>query len=79
MVNLLFHFTSIKKTKRVRSNYGKFEIEDPQDRQGSFEPKVVSKYQKYISQIERKIISKYARGITARQIPDQIEEIYGFE
>ncbi len=67
------------KTKRVRSNYGEFEIEVPQDRQSTFEPKVVAKRQKDISQIDQKIISMYARGMTTRQISDQIEEIYGFE
>lgn len=67
------------KTKRVRSNYGEFEIEVPQDRQSTFEPKVVAKRQKDISQINQKIISMYARGMTTRQISEQIEEIYGFE
>ena len=67
------------KTKRVRSNYGEFEIEVPQDRQSTFEPRVVAKRQKDISQIDQKIISMYARGMTTRQISDQIEEIYGFE
>ena len=67
------------KTKKVRSNYGEFELEVPQDRNGSFEPQVVKKRQKDISEIDQKIISMYARGLTTRQISDQIEEIYGFE
>ena len=67
------------KSKRVRSNYGEFEIEVPQDRQSTFEPKVVAKRQKDISQIDQKIISMYARGMTTSQISEQIEEIYGFE
>lgn len=67
------------KTKKVRSTYGEFELDVPQDRDGSFEPKVVKKRQKDISEIDQKIISMYARGMTTRQISDQIEEIYGFE
>ncbi|HHW95460.1 MAG TPA: IS256 family transposase [Mogibacterium sp.] len=67
------------KTKRVRSNYGEFEIDVPQDRNSSFEPQVVKKRQKDISGIDEKIISMYARGLTTRQISAQIEEIYGFE
>lgn len=67
------------KSKRVRSNYGEFEIDVPQDRQSTFEPKVVAKRQKDISQIDQKIISMYARGMTTSQISEQIEEIYGFE
>jgi transposase-like protein len=39
----------------------------------------VPKYGKDISAIEQKIISMYARGMSTRQISDQIEEIYGFE
>lgn len=67
------------KSKRVRSNYGEFEIDVPQDRNCSFEPQIVKKRQKDISEIDQKIISMYARGLTTRQISDQIEEIYGFE
>lgn len=67
------------KTKKVRSNYGEFEIDVPQDRNSTFEPKVVKKRQKDISEIDQKIISMYARGLTTRQISEQIEEIYGFE
>lgn len=67
------------KKKRVRGNYGEFEIDVPQDRNSTFEPQVVSKRQKDISDIDSKIISMYARGLTTRQISEQIEEIYGFE
>ncbi|HIW39909.1 MAG TPA: IS256 family transposase [Candidatus Eubacterium pullicola] len=67
------------KKKTVRSNYGEFQIDVPQDRQSSFEPKVVKKRQKDICGIDQKIISMYARGLTTRQISEQMEEIYGFE
>ena len=68
-----------KKTKKIRGNLGETEIEVPQDRDGTFEPKVVKKRQKDISGIEQKIISLYAKGMTTRQISDTIEDIYGFE
>ena len=68
-----------RKTKKIRGNFGKTEIEVPQDRDGSFEPKVVKKRQKDISGIEQKIISLYAKGMTTRQISETIEDIYGFE
>ena len=55
------------------------EIEVPQDREGTFEPQIVKKRQKDISAIEDKIISMYAKGMTTRQISEQIEDIYGFE
>ena len=68
-----------KKTKKIRGSFGETEIEVPQDRDGSFEPKVVKKRQKDISGIEQKIISLYAKGMTTRQISETIEDIYGFE
>lgn len=68
-----------KKTKKVRSKYREIEIAVPQDRDGTFEPKVVKKRQKDISGIEQKIISLYAKGMTTRQISETIEDIYGFE
>ncbi len=68
-----------KKTKKIRGNLGETEVEVPQDRDDSFEPKVVKKRQKDISGIEQKIISLYAKGMTTRQISDTIGDIYGFE
>lgn len=68
-----------KKSKSIRSTYGGMDIEVPQDRESSFEPQIVKKRQKDISSIEQKIIAMYAKGLTTRQISDQIEDIYGFE
>ena len=67
------------KPKNVRSKYGEFEVDVPQDRDSSFEPKVLPKRQKDISAIDDKIIAMYAKGMTTRQISDMIEDIYGFE
>lgn len=67
------------KTKQVNSSYGSMEIQVPQDRQSSFQPQVVKKRQKDISDIDHKIISMYAKGMTTRQISDTLEDIYGFE
>lgn len=67
------------KTKSVRSKYGEVQVEVPQDRESSFEPQIVRKRQKDISQIDNKIIAMYAKGLTTRQISEQIEDIYGFE
>ena len=68
-----------KKTKRIRGKYGEMNIDVPQDRKSSFEPRIVPKRKKDISAIEEKIISLYAKGMTTRQISDIIEDIYGFE
>ncbi len=70
---------SIFSQKQVNSRYGSMEIEVPQDRKSTFEPQVVKKRQKDISDIDQKIISMYAKGMTTRQISETIEDIYGFE
>lgn len=67
------------KSKTVRSKYGEFQVDVPQDRQSSFEPQVLPKRQKDISSIDDKIIALYAKGMTTRQISEMIEDIYGFE
>ncbi|WP_373215304.1 IS256 family transposase [Peptostreptococcus anaerobius] len=67
------------KSKKVRSSIGEFEIDVPQDRESQFEPKVIKKRQKDISEIEQKIINMYASGLTNKTIVEEIEDIYGFE
>ncbi len=67
------------KQKQVNSSYGSMTIDVPQDRKSTFEPQVVKKRQKDISDIDQKIISMYAKGMTTRQISDTLMDIYGFE
>ena len=67
------------KSKQVNSSYGSMEIAVPQDRKSTFEPQVVKKRQKDISDIDQKIISMYAKGMTTRQISETLDDIYGFE
>ena len=63
--------------KIVHSSQGDINLNVPRDRNGSFDPIVVEKGQKDISNIEHKIIRMYARGMSNKDIHDQIEEIYG--
>ena len=67
------------KKKNIRSSYGEFQVDVPQDRNSTFEPQILKKHQKDISEIDQKIISMYAKGMTTRQISETIEDIYGFE
>ena len=67
------------KTKQVNSSFGSMDIEVPQDRLSEFEPQVVKKRQKDISDIDRKIISMYAKGLSTKQISETLMDIYGFE
>ena len=67
------------KSKTVKSSIEEVELEAPQDRKSSFGPQVVKKDRKDISDIDHKIISMYAKGMTPRQISDTIEDIYVFD
>lgn len=66
-------------SKRITTSYGGMEIEVPQDRRSTLEPKVVKKRQKDNSEIVQKIISMYAKGRTTADIGDHILDIYGME
>ena len=65
--------------KTVRSELGPVELDIPRDRKGEFVPKIVPKYSRDISGIEEKVISLYARGMSTRDIHDQIKDLYGVE
>ena len=61
-------------SKTLKSSVGSVEIDVPRDRNGEFEPKVVPKYKRDISEIEDKIIAMYARGMSTREINEQIQD-----
>lgn len=65
--------------KNLKSEFGEFEFETPRDRNGKFEPQIVPKNKRDISRIEEKIISLYGRGLSIREINEQIQELYGIE
>lgn len=64
--------------KKVRSSYGEIDLNVPRDRKGEFEPELVKKQQTSISgDIEEKILSMYAKGMTTSDIETHIRDIYG--
>ena len=65
--------------KKLKSEFGEFDFETPRDRKGEFEPKIVPKNVRDVSGIEDKIISLYGRGLTTREINEQIHDLYGIE
>ena len=67
------------KPKKLHSSYGEIPIDVPQDRDGDFEPKIVPKRKKDISEIEQKVISLSAKGLSTCQISSIVDDIYGFE
>lgn len=65
--------------KNVKTSMGKMNISVPRDRDGSFDPVIIPKRTKDISDIDRKVISMYAKGMSQRDISDTVEDIYGFK
>lgn len=64
--------------KSLRTSMGKVEIDIPRDRNGDFEPQLIRKNQTSISQdMENKIISMYAKGMSTSDIEVHIRDIYG--
>ena len=65
-------------SKNLRTSFGDVEISVPRDRKGEFEPQLLKKNQTSISQdIEEKILSMYAKGMTTGDIEAHIQDIYG--
>jgi len=66
--------------KTLRTSFGDVEVSVPRDRKGEFEPQLLKKNQTSISQdIEEKILSMYAKGMTTSDIEEHIRDIYGID
>jgi len=68
-----------KTSKTIKGKNGKMEIAVPRDRNGEFEPQLIPKHHRRFDGFDDKIISMYARGMTTRDIRDQLEELYGVD
>lgn len=68
---------SSKKTMLTGSS--KVTLDIPRDRSGTFDPKLIAKYQRRFPDFDDKIISMYARGMTVREIRGHLEELYGID
>ena len=67
-------------SKKVKSEtLGDVVLSIPRDRHASFEPKLIPKHQRMSEQIEQSIIGLYSRGMSTRDIEDQVREMYGIE
>lgn len=65
-------------SKKVKTSRGELDIDIPRDREASFEPQIIPKRTRDVSDIENKVISMYAKGMSQRDISSTIEDIYGF-
>ena len=66
-----------KKKKQVKSKLGSLDISIPQDRKSSFEPQLVKKGQSVMAELEERVLSLYSKGMSTRDIEEQLLEIYG--
>jgi putative transposase len=65
--------------KTVLTDTGRIALEVPRDRQGSFDPQLIAKYQRRFPGFDEKIVSMYARGMSTREIAGHVLELYGVE
>lgn len=65
--------------KTVLTDSGSLELSIPRDRQSSFDPQLLAKYQRRFPDFDEKIISMYARGMSTREITGHVRELYGLD
>ena len=67
-------------TKTMHTSYGDMEMAVPRDRNGDYEPQLIKKYQNTVTQdMEEKILSMYAKGMTAGDIESHMKELYDID
>jgi putative transposase len=66
-------------SKTVLTDTAKLEIAVPRDRQATFDPQLIGKYQRRFPGFDDKIISMYARGMSTREISGHLRDLYGIE
>ncbi|WP_026191779.1 IS256 family transposase [Methylosinus sp. LW4] len=65
--------------KSVVTDTGKIDLDIPRDRQATFDPQLIAKYQRRFPGFDDKIISMYARGMSTREIVGHLRELYGVD
>lgn len=65
--------------KSVLTGTSRMSLSIPRDRAGTFDPKLIAKYQRRFPDFDQKIISMYARGMRVREIRGHLEELYGID
>lgn len=65
--------------RKLKTQFGEVEVSVPRDRNGSYEPKILDKYQRNVDGLEEKILSLYAHGMSTRDIQEQVKDLYNIE
>src|SRR5688500_8575410 len=68
-----------KRARSLRTSNGDMTIQVPRDRTSEFQPVLLEKYQTSTNELEEKIIALYAKGVSTRDIQQNLEELYGVE
>lgn len=66
-------------SKNIRTSFGPVKVDVPRDRKSEFEPKIVKKYETVCSELDKKVIGLYARGMSVDDIKSEIDELYGVD
>jgi len=64
-------------SKNLRSSFGDVDLDIPRDRNAEFEPQIIKKYETVCTELDKKVISLYAKGMTTSDIQAEIEDLYG--
>ena len=65
--------------KTVLTDTGRIDLAIPRDRQASFDPQLIAKYQRRFPGFDDKIVSMYARGMSTREITGHLRDLYGID
>jgi transposase-like protein len=65
--------------KKLKTSMGETEISVPRDRAAEFESMLIPKHKRDVSEIDRKVLAMYSRGMSTRDISATIDDIYGFK
>ena len=65
--------------KTVTTESSRIELDVPRDRQSTFDPQLIAKYQRRFPGFDEKIISMYARGMSVREIVGHLHDLYGVD
>ena len=65
--------------KTVQGEMGELTLSTPRDRDGTFEPQLIGKYQRRVPGFDEKILALYAKGMTTRDIQDIVQQLYGVD
>lgn len=65
--------------KKVQGESGELPIRTPRDRDGTFEPLLIPKYERRLAGFDDKVLALYAKGMSTRDIQELIKTLYDVE